>query len=67
MKMRGRRVLTVVAISMVAFGVGQMGIAGDEDESFAKYGQVFKGKIAKSYAESEEWWPSTPHVDPQTA
>ena len=60
MKMRGRLVLTVVAISVAAFGVGQMGIAGDEDESFAKYGQVFKGKIAKSYAESEEWWPSTP-------
>ena len=30
------------------------------DESFAKYGQIFKGKIAKSYAESEEWWPFTP-------
>jgi arylsulfatase len=29
------------------------------DASFAKYGQVFKGKIAKSYQESEEWWPST--------
>jgi arylsulfatase len=31
-----------------------------EDDSFAKYGQEFKGKIAKSYEESEEWWPSTP-------
>jgi arylsulfatase len=27
------------------------------DESFEKYGQVFKGKIAQKYGESEEWWP----------
>jgi arylsulfatase A-like enzyme len=30
------------------------------DDSFAKYGQEFKGKIAKSYEDSEEWWPSSP-------
>ena len=30
------------------------------DDSFAKYGQKFKGKIAKSYQDSEEWWPSSP-------
>jgi arylsulfatase A-like enzyme len=34
--------------------------AMSEEESFEKYGQVFKGKIAKSYAESEEWWPQSP-------
>lgn len=34
--------------------------AMSEEESFKKYGQVFKGKIAESYAESEEWWPKTP-------
>lgn len=28
-----------------------------KDESFAKYGQEFKGKIAESYEDSEEWWP----------
>lgn len=28
-----------------------------EDESFAKYGQEFKGKIAENYEDSEEWWP----------
>jgi len=28
-------------------------------EEIEKYGQAFKGKIAKSYDESEEWWPST--------
>jgi arylsulfatase len=31
-----------------------------EDESFSKYGQEFEGKIAESYEDSEEWWPSTP-------
>ena len=30
------------------------------DDSFEKYGQEFKGKIAKSYEESEEWWPTMP-------
>jgi len=29
------------------------------DDSFARYGQEFKGKIAKSYEQSQEWWPST--------
>ena len=32
----------------------------DESESFKKYGQEFEGKIAKSYEESEEWWPTPP-------
>ena len=32
----------------------------DADGDFAKYGQEFGGTIAKSYDESEEWWPSTP-------
>jgi arylsulfatase A-like enzyme len=31
-----------------------------EASDFEKYGQEFHGKIAKSYAESEEWWPSSP-------
>ena len=30
---------------------------GNPGEDFAKYGQEFKGKIAKSYEDSEEWWP----------
>ena len=29
-------------------------------EEMEKFGQAFKGKIAESYEESEEWWPSTP-------
>ena len=32
----------------------------EESESFKKYGQEFEGKIAKSYEDSEEWWPTPP-------
>ena len=32
----------------------------EESESFKKYGQEFKGKIAESYDESEPWWPPVP-------
>ena len=28
-----------------------------DDASFQKYGQVFKGKIGRTYEESEEWYP----------
>ena len=40
-----------------------------DSEAFKKYGQEFKGKIGRSYAESQEWYPETrkpkpgsPHV-----
>ena len=33
--------------------------AQDDDESFQKYGQVFKGKIGRTYEESVEWYPET--------
>jgi arylsulfatase len=38
----------------------EQGNMNSEDESFSKYGQEFEGKIAESYEDSEEWWPSTP-------
>ena len=28
-----------------------------DDASFKKYGQVFKGKIGRTYEESVEWYP----------
>src|SRR5437879_1276978 len=28
-----------------------------KDDSFTKYGQEFKGKIGRTYAESQEWYP----------
>jgi arylsulfatase len=53
----------IVAVSVVALGFAgcePQGIGQGQDESFAKYSQEFKGKIAESYAESEEWWPTPP-------
>ena len=32
----------------------------NQSEAFKKYGQEFKGKIAKSYKDSKEWWPTPP-------
>lgn len=53
----------IVAVSVVALGFAgcePQGIGQGQSKSFAKYGQEFKGKIAESYAESEEWWPTPP-------
>jgi len=52
--------LSILLVVAVACSTGDQGNRGDVDESLAKYGQEFKGKIAESYADSEEWWPSTP-------
>jgi len=46
-----------IALAMIT-GCTTGGDAGGD--KVAKYGQEFKGKIDKSYAESEEWWPSSP-------
>src|SRR5258708_28118547 len=40
--------------------------AEPESESFKKYGQEFKGKIGRSYAESEEWYPEGAKPKPGT-
>jgi hypothetical protein len=55
------RILKPVLVFVFAFVI----MAGcqpqaQESEAFKKYGQEFKGKIAKSYAESKEWWPTPP-------
>ena len=34
------------------------------DESFAKYGQEFKGKIGRTYEESREWYPEVKKPKP---
>ena len=36
------------------------------DDSFQKYGQEFKGKIGRSYAESQEWYPEAKKAKPGT-
>src|SRR5256885_10661190 len=40
--------------------------APSNDDSFAKYGQEFKGKIGRTYAESVEWYPETVKPKPGT-
>jgi hypothetical protein len=51
--------LGLFLVSLFACQQRDLSQAGGND-SFAKYGQEFKGKIAETYEESEEWWPSTP-------
>jgi arylsulfatase len=36
------------------------------DDSFEKYGQEFKGKIGRTYAESQEWYPEAKKAKPGT-
>src|SRR6266567_6290557 len=40
--------------------------APSNDDSFAQYGQEFKGKIGRTYAESEEWYPEATRPKPGT-
>src|SRR5438552_5385860 len=40
--------------------------APSNDDSFAKYGQEFKGKIGRTYAESAEWYPEQVKPKPAT-
>ena len=57
-----------ISIALLPFLIGgcQMSGEGSGGDDLAKYGQEFKGKIAKSYEESEEWWPETPKPEPGT-
>ena len=55
--MKNLLLLLILVIGLVAC---QTGDKPEQDESMKKYGQEFKGKIAKSYDESEEWWPTPP-------
>jgi arylsulfatase len=50
--------LMALSLSLALLGCGAPGT--QESASIEKYGQEFEGKIAKSYEESEEWWPTTP-------
>src|ERR1700735_425638 len=63
-----KRIFTILA---VVFGLASLtaraqNAAPQGDDSFAKYGQAFKGKIGKTYAESEEWYPEVPKPKPGT-
>ncbi len=56
-----------VALSLIIGGCQQNTEKKEsKDDSIEKYGQEFKGKIAKSYKDSEEWWPSSPKPEKGT-
>ena len=48
--MKAKWILGVIALCVVALacGTGQQGTGSGEDESFKKYGQEFKDKIAEA-------------------
>ena len=50
----------ILFLIVLAFAGCQSDEPASDEDAFAKYGQEFEGKIAKSYQESEEWWPSPP-------
>jgi arylsulfatase len=43
--------------SLIFFACTEGSQVSDGDSDMEKYGQEFKGKIGKSYEDSEEWWP----------
>jgi hypothetical protein len=58
--------LSLLIAAAALFGIATVSQAADkesEDQSFQKYGQEFKGKIGRTYAESQEWYPEV-GVDP---
>ena len=68
--MRFTQIITVIIVGLLLTACEQaqstdntemlVPVATTAEDSFEKYGQPFEGKIAKSYEESEEWWPATP-------
>lgn len=59
--MRNRKIfiVLVIALAVVITSCNQTPQSGNnESDSYKKYGQEFEGKIAKSYEDSEEWWPT---------
>ncbi len=60
---RERGLLRGLALTLV---FGALAGVARTDDSFDKYGQEFKGKIGKTYAESQEWYPETTKPKPGT-
>jgi len=58
--------LLSVICALVALVAHAQNAEPQGDDSFAKYGQEFKGKIGRTYAESEEWYPEVPKPKPGT-
>src|SRR5437870_1824432 len=61
------RILTLLPlIAGLAATSWAQNAAPSNDDSFAKYGQEFKGKIGRTYAESVEWYPEQVKPKPGT-
>jgi hypothetical protein len=61
------RLLTHLTLACgLATSAWAQGTAPSNDDSFAKYGQEFKGKIGRTYAESVEWYPEGVKPKPGT-
>jgi arylsulfatase len=63
-----KRMLTVLTLicGLSVLSCNKQTAAPQTDDSFAKYGQEFKGKIGKTYAESQEWYPEAKKPKPGT-
>src|SRR5438876_6191491 len=63
-----KRMLTVLTLicGLSVLSCNKQAAAPQTDDSFAKYGQEFKGKIGKTYAESQEWYPEVKKPKPGT-
>ena len=67
--MKMKKIKTIFSILALAYGLAAFAAyaqnAGPQtDDSFAKYGQEFKGKIGRTYAESQEWYPEVKKPKP---
>jgi hypothetical protein len=64
------KTFTLCTTILALFSTGPFGNAQNPapqvDDSFAKYGQEFKGKIGRTYAESQEWYPEVTKPKPGT-
>ena len=67
--MKTKKLLAVLSLALgatFALPAWAQTAAPSKDDSFAKYGQEFKGKIGRTYAESQEWYPEQVKPKPGT-
>ena len=65
-KMKTMSSILALAFGLAAFAAHAQNAGPQTDDSFAKYGQEFKGKIGRTYAESQEWYPEVKKPNPGT-
>ena len=65
-EIKGISIVLALFCGLVAFAATAQNAAPQAADSFAQYGQEFKGKIGRTYAESEEWYPEATRPKPGT-